>query len=337
MRGPAIQVTGLRKSYGAIEAVADVDLQVEEGEILAFLGPNGAGKTTTVEILEGFRTRTAGKVSVLGQDPATAGPDWRERIGIVLQESQPEADLTAAETIAMWSSYYRSPRPVPEVLDLVGLAEHGSQRAKRLSGGQRRRLDLALALVGNPELVFLDEPTTGFDPAARREAWEMIDGLRDLGVTVLLTTHYMDEAQHLADRIAVISAGRIIARGTAEDLAEAASMHTRIAWHPEELAFSDLPERLRAVTASSVLDDASDALGETGGRGLKSAADARRLVIETDEVTETVSALLETAMQLGRRLESLEVRPPTLEDTYLALTSHGSHGEVPPSGAAADG
>ena len=321
MRSPAIEVVGLRKSYGAIEAIAGVDLHVQEGETLAFLGPNGAGKTTTVEILEGFRPRTAGEVSVLGQDPATAGLDWRERIGIVLQESQPEADLTAAETVAMWSCYYRTPRPVAEVLELVGLAEHRGQRAKRLSGGQRRRLDLALALVGDPELLFLDEPTTGFDPSARREAWAMIDGLRDLGVTVLLTTHYMDEAQHLADRIAVISGGRIIARGTAANLAEAASMHTRIAWHPEELSLSDLPERLQAVATSTTLDDASDVLGEASSRGLNPAADARRLVIETGEVTETVSSLLETAGRLGRRLESLEVRPPTLEDTYLALTS----------------
>ena len=249
MKSPAIEVTGLCKAYGAVEAVAGVDLHVHEGEILAFLGPNGAGKTTTVEILEGFRPRTAGEVSVLGQDPAKAGSDWRERIGIVLQESQPEEYLTAAETVTMWASYFPAPRTVAEVLDLVGLTEHRDKRVGRMSGGQRRRLDLALALVGNPELLFLDEPTTGFDPTARREAWTMIDGLRDLGVTVLLTTHYMDEAQNLADRISVISAGQIIAPGTAAELAETASMHTRISWNPQEVPLDELPEQLRATAA----------------------------------------------------------------------------------------
>ena len=313
MRSPAIEVTGLRKSYGAHEAVAGVDLHVEEGEILAFLGPNGAGKTTTVEILEGFRTRTAGEVSVLGQDPANAGLDWRERVGIVLQESQPEEYLTVAETVIMWAAYFPAPRPVAEVLELVGLAGHRDQRVGRLSGGRRRRLDLALALVGNPELLFLDEPTTGFDPTARREAWAMIDGLRDLGVTVLLTTHYMDEAQNLADRISVIAAGQIIARGTASDLAKTASLQTRISWNAQEVPLDELPEQLRAV--ATVLDLA----GQYVDPSTSEAEGPTRLAILTNEVTDTVAALLRVAGRLDGKIESLEVQTPTLEDTYLAL------------------
>ena len=321
MKSPAIEVTGLRKSYGEVEAVAGVDLRVEEGEILAFLGPNGAGKTTTVEILEGFRPRTAGEVSVLGQDPATAGLDWRERIGIVLQESQPEEYLKVDETVTIWAAYFSAPRPVDEVLEMVGLAEHRDQRVGRLSGGQQRRLDLALALVGDPELLFLDEPTTGFDPAARREAWAMIDGLRDLGVTVLLTTHYMDEAQNLADRITVIAAGRIIARGTAEDLAETASMRTRISWDSQEVPLAELPAQLRAAAATL------DAAGETGDPGTTSAEDPPRLAILTDDVSDTVAELLQTAGRLGRKIDSLEVLAPTLEDTYLSLIGEADRAE----------
>ncbi len=231
----------------------------------------------------------------------------------MLQESQPEEYLTAAETVIMWASYFAAPRPVAEVLELVGLDEHRDQRVGRLSGGQRRRLDLGLALVGNPELLFLDEPTTGFDPTARREAWAMIDGLRDLGVTVLLTTHYMDEAQSLADRITVIAAGQIIARGTAADLAETASMQTRISWNPQDVPLADLPEQLRA--AAEMLDTSED-LRETSTDPAES---QERLVILTDEVTETVAVLMETAARLGHKIESLEVQAPTLEDTYLAL------------------
>jgi len=323
MRSPAIEATGLHKSYGAHEAVAGVDLHMEEGEILAFLGPNGAGKTTTVEILEGFRARTAGKVSVLGQDPASAGLDWRERIGIVLQESQPEEYLTVAETVIMWAAYFPAPRPVAEVLKLVGLADHRDQRVGRLSGGQRRRLDLALALVGDPELLFLDEPTTGFDPTARREAWAMIDGLRDLGVTVLLTTHYMDEAQNLADRISVIAAGQIIAKGTAADLAEAASLQTRISWNAQEVPLDELPDQLRA--AAAVLKEA----GEHGETSTSPGEGPATLVIETDQVTDTVAVLLATARRLRGSVESLEVRAPTLEDTYLALVSETDSAEEP--------
>ena len=323
MKSPAIEVTGLHKSYGAIDAVAGVDLQVEEGEILAFLGPNGAGKTTSVEILEGLRPRTAGEVSVLGQDPATAGLDWRERIGIVLQESRPEEYLTAAETVFMWASYFSAPRPVDEVLELVGLAEHRDRRVGRLSGGQRRRLDLALALVGNPELLFLDEPTTGFDPTARREAWAMIEGLRDLGVTVLLTTHYMDEAQNLADRISVIAAGRIIARGTAADLAEAASLRTRISWSAQEVPLNELPEQLRGATT------VPDESGHHRDPSISPTEGHAKLELHTNEVTDTVAALVGAAGRLGRKIESLEVQAPTLEDTYLALIAKTDRTEEP--------
>jgi ABC-2 type transport system ATP-binding protein len=214
-RPPVIEVRGLRKSYDGVEAVAGVDLELRAGEVFAFLGPNGAGKTTTVEILEGYRRRDAGDVLVLGVDPAGAGRDWRARIGVVLQESQPEDELTVEECLSLYAGYYPRPRPVAETLELVGLAGRRSARCGRLSGGQRRRLDVALALIGDPELIFLDEPTTGFDPAARKSAWDVIAGLRDLGKTIFLTTHYMEEAEYLADRIAVLAAGRIVAEGSA--------------------------------------------------------------------------------------------------------------------------
>ena len=210
----AIEVRGLRKSYGALEAVRGVDFEIEEGEVFGLLGPNGAGKTTTVEILEGYRKRDAGEVSVLGHDPQRPGRDFRERIGVVLQASQLWSNLTVRETHAMFAGYYRHPRDVDEVIELVGLGEKADARVKTLSGGQKRRLDLGLALVGDPELVFLDEPTTGFDPQARRAAWEMIRSLRSLGKTVLLTTHYLDEAEQLADRVAVLRDGVIVRVGT---------------------------------------------------------------------------------------------------------------------------
>ena len=217
-RPAVIQVRGLRKSYDGVDAVAGIDLEVRAGEVFAFLGPNGAGKTTTVEILEGYRRRTGGDVSVLGVDPVKAGRDWRARIGVVLQESQPEAELTAEECLSLYAGYYPRPRPVAETLELVGLTDHRTARCGQMSGGQRRRLDVALALIGDPELIFLDEPTTGFDPAARQSAWEVIAGLRDLGKTIFLTTHYMEEAERLADRIAVLAAGRIVAEGTVATL-----------------------------------------------------------------------------------------------------------------------
>src|SRR5215208_1291271 len=210
---PVISVRGLRKSYGALEAVRGIDLDVEPRQIFAFLGPNGAGKTTTVEILEGYRERTSGEVSVLGLDPGRADRDWRQRIGVILQESRMHPELTVRESLELFAGYYRTPRGVDDTVALVGLTEKAHDRVARLSGGQQRRLDVALALIGDPELLFLDEPTTGFDPSARRRAWEVIASLRDLGKTIFLTTHYMDEAQVLADRAAIIVAGEIVAEG----------------------------------------------------------------------------------------------------------------------------
>ena len=214
----AISVRGLRKSYGALEAVRGIDFDVARGEVFGLLGPNGAGKTTTVEILEGYRRRDAGEVEVLGADPAHAGGAWREQIGVVLQSSAMYETLTTTEMLRLFAGYYERPRPVDEVIELVGLTEKREERVRRLSGGQRRRLDLGLALVGDPELIFLDEPTTGFDPRARRQAWETIRGLRGLGTTILLTTHYLDEAEQLADRVAVLAQGRIVASGTPAEL-----------------------------------------------------------------------------------------------------------------------
>jgi ABC-2 type transport system ATP-binding protein len=218
---PAITVSDLRKSYGQVEAVRGVSFEIEQGEVFGLLGPNGAGKTTTVEVLEGYRKRDGGSVSVLGVDPQHAGGDWRERIGIVLQSSAMYPNLTVDEHVRVFAGYYSRPRDPGEVIALVGLEEKRSARVKTLSGGQQRRLDLALGLVGDPELIFLDEPTTGFDPQARRAAWEMIRSLRELGKTVLLTTHYLDEAEQLSDRVAVLREGQIVALGKPSELAGA--------------------------------------------------------------------------------------------------------------------
>ena len=219
---PAISVTGLHKSYGAYEAVRGIDFEIETGEVFGLLGPNGAGKTTTVEILEGYRTRDGGQVTVLGQDPAHAGTDWRQRIGVVLQSGALYPNLTVTEHLELFAGYYERPRDVGQVIELVGLPEKGDARVRTLSGGQQRRLDLGLGLIGDPEVLFLDEPTTGFDPAARRAAWDVIRSLRTLGKTILLTTHYLDEAEQLSDRVAVLREGAIVAIGRPEELSGAA-------------------------------------------------------------------------------------------------------------------
>jgi ABC-2 type transport system ATP-binding protein len=299
MSKPIVSVEGLRKRYGQVDAVAGIDLEVQRGEIFAFLGPNGAGKTTTVEILEGFRTRTAGEVSVLGVDPAHGDADWRNRVGAVLQESNAEPGLTVRESLELYSGYYRSPRDIDETIALVGLAEKADTLAPQLSGGQRRRLDVALALIGDPELIFLDEPTTGFDPSARRTAWHVIHGLRELGKTVFLTTHYMDEAEQLADRIAVIAGGRIVAEGTPGTLGGRNRMAATIRFTlPEGTGAADLPSELRALLA-----------GEDG-----------RVTLTSDTPLAHVGALAEWARARGIDLPDLDVRRPTLEDVYLELT-----------------
>ncbi|HET9592793.1 MAG TPA: ABC transporter ATP-binding protein [Solirubrobacterales bacterium] len=268
-------------SYGSTEAVRGIDLEVNRGEVFAFLGPNGAGKTTTVEILEGYRRRTGGEVSVLGEDPQRAGRDWRERIGIVLQSGRLDPYLTVRESLDLYAGYFREPRPTEDVIALIGLEGKADERASRLSGGQQRRLDVGMALVGDPELLFLDEPTTGFDPSARRQAWDVIAGLRDLGKTVFLTTHYMDEAQRLADRVTIIAAGQIVARGTPADLGDRAG-------------------------------------GETTIRYL---VDGREVSLQTTEPVKTLNELTGKALANGEGLEGLEVTRPSLEDVYLELTA----------------
>src|SRR5215218_3198141 len=233
----AIRVAGLHKAYGEVEAVAGIDFEVAEGECFALLGPNGAGKTTTVEILEGYRDRDAGEVEVLGFDPA--------RVGIVLQSSGHFRELTVREVLELFGGYYPRPRATGEVVDLVGLGDKAGARIKTLSGGQQRRLDLALGLVGDPDLLFLDEPTTGFDPSARRRSWELIESLRDLGKTILLTTHYMDEAQNLADRVAILAAGRVVASGTPDSLGGRDEDEALIAFRlPAGASLDDLPPGL---------------------------------------------------------------------------------------------
>ena len=254
----AISVRDLRKSYGALEAVRGISFDVERGEVFGLLGPNGAGKTTTVEILEGYRRRDGGSIEVLGADPAQAGGDWRERIGVVLQSSAMYETLSVAEMLRLFGGYYSSQRPVDEVVDLVGLREQRDQVVRRLSGGQRRRLDLGLALVGDPELIFLDEPTTGFDPHARRQAWETLRSLRSLGKTIVLTTHYLDEAERLADRVAVLRRGEIVAVGPPADLIGAApSTEIRYRENGREVVVeTDSPTRvLNELTAKALAED----------------------------------------------------------------------------------
>ena len=259
---PAVEVSGLRKSYGGQEAVRGITFAIDEGEVFCLLGPNGAGKTTTVEVLEGYRARDAGDVHVLGFDPQRRDRAFRERIGVVLQHSDSWPNVTVAETLRIYAGYYRHPRDVPEVIELVGLGAKRDARVKTLSGGQKRRLDLGLALVGDPDLVFLDEPTTGFDPQARRNAWEMVRGLRALGKTILLTTHYLDEAQQLADRVAVLRDGLIVKEGSPAELVAASQTEIRYRENGEvKVVATEQPTRVlheltsRAVSEGRELDE----------------------------------------------------------------------------------
>ncbi len=286
---PAIEVSALRKRYGDYEAVRGIDITVRRGEVFGLLGPNGAGKTTTVEILEGYRTRTSGEVSVLGYDPAGRSIELRRRIGIVLQSGGIYSHITPREALRHWASFYPHPREVEEVLALAGLADKADERSRRLSGGQLRRLDFALALIGDPELIFLDEPTTGFDPQARRAAWDTVRSLRDLGKTILLTTHYLEEAQALADRVAIVKDGRVLAIGAPRELM------ARPPGHPPGAANYRVSYR--------------DPSGELIER-------------ETDDPTALLNELTGEALARGQQLQELSVSRPTLEDVYLELTAN---------------
>jgi ABC-2 type transport system ATP-binding protein len=295
MAGSAISVRGLKKSYGELVAVKGIDLNVERGEVFSLLGPNGAGKTTTVEILEGYRTRDSGEVSVLGHDPARAERSYKERIGIVLQSTSVEPYLTVEEAIDHYRHFYPNPRPLDEVIEVVGLSHKRKQRVRKLSGGQQRRLDVAIGLAGDPELLFLDEPTTGFDPGARRNAWEMIRNLKSLGKTILLTTHYMDEAQTLADRVAIIVRGEIVAEGPPASLARRQELGTRIRFR--------LP------------DGAPQPPSTLWGR-----IENRIVELESNTPTRTLHELTGWATKVGIELMALNVSSPSLEDVYLELT-----------------
>ncbi len=297
---PVIEAKNLVKQYPEVTAVAGVDLSVEAGEVFALLGPNGAGKSTIVEILEGYRSRTEGSVSVLGFDPAKVDRSYRERIGIVLQETAVEDQLTVSEVIDLYGSMYPSRRRTGELVELVGLNEKSDSRIKTLSGGQRRRLELALGIVGDPELIFLDEPTTGFDPSARRQAWSIVENLTSLGKTVLLTTHYMDEAQFLADRVAVIARGKIVAEGTPDTLGGRATAGTLITFNSNDQSMDGLPAQDVSVA-------------ENGG-----------VIIRTTDPTRDLHRLTGWAIDHGVELAGLSVSRPSLEDVYLELTGEGA-------------
>jgi ABC-2 type transport system ATP-binding protein len=296
MAETVIQALALRKTYGDFEALKGVDLDVRRGEVFCLLGPNGAGKTTTVEILEGHRSYDDGDVTVLGYDPATGDRGFRARIGIVLQKAGVERFLTVEEVIELLRGYYPHPRPLDDLLSIVGLQDKRRSLVRRLSSGQVRRLDMALALAGDPDLLFLDEPTSGFDPEARRGAWEMIAGLRDLGKTVLLTTHYMEEAERLSDRLAVIVEGRIVAEGTVESLRRGQTGSVISFRNPA----AELPEPLRA-----------SARVENG-----------RVMVETDNPTLLLHELTGWAVTSGIELEELRVASTSLEDIYLKLVGN---------------
>jgi ABC-2 type transport system ATP-binding protein len=296
----AVIARGLVKRYNGHEAVGGVDLDVRRGEIFAFLGPNGAGKTTTVEILEGFRQRTEGDAMVLGSDPAGAGGAWRDRVGVVLQESAAEPNLSVRECLQLYAGFYSAPRDIEETIALVGLEAQADALGAQLSGGQRRRLDVALALIGDPELIFLDEPTTGFDPSARRAAWKVISGLRDLGKTIFLTTHYMDEAENLADRIAVIADGRIVAEGTPRTLGGREHMATTISFSlPAGIGTGDLPFGIQP-------------LAEHGPENA--------IVVRSESPLVHLQMLADWGLAQGFDLPDIDVHRPSLEDVYLWLT-----------------
>jgi ABC-2 type transport system ATP-binding protein len=295
-----IEVRGLRKAYGDVEAVRGIDLHVDRGEVFALLGPNGAGKTTTTEILEGYRERTAGEATVLGEDPAHGSRAMKERFGIVLQSTGIDPFLTVRETVELYAGYYPSPRDVDEVIDLVGLAEKRETRVLKLSGGQQRRLDVAVALAGDPELLFLDEPTTGFDPNARRNAWEIVKNLTAIGKTVFLTTHFMDEAQYLADRVAIIAKGEIVVEGPPDTIAGRDSMLSRIRFRPPD------DVALPAVDGLTVHDGVAE--------------------LRVEDPAGPLHELTTWATRSGVSLASLEVLRPSLEDVYLEYTG-GQEGQ----------
>ena len=301
--GPAIQARGLRKVYGEKVAVDGIDLMVRKGEVFALLGPNGAGKTTAVEILEGHRDRTSGEVNVLGYDPASGDPALKARIGIVLQEVGVNPYLTVAETIELFRGYYPHPRPADEVIRLVGLEEQRDIRVKKLSGGQQRRLDVAVGLAGDPELLFLDEPTTGFDPAARRSAWDMVRGLQSLGKTIFLTTHYMEEAERLADRVAIIALGRIVAEDTPAGLRQT-NPNTRI--------------QFRLTDATKGLADDIEGVELRG----------EYVYLETPSPTAVLAVLTSRAAERGIEIPELTVLRETLEDAYLELVGEAEQARL---------
>jgi ABC-2 type transport system ATP-binding protein len=295
----AISVRGLRKSYGEQEAVRGIDFEVAAGEVFGFLGPNGAGKTTTIEILEGYRERSAGEVSVLGADPANPTRAWRNRVGLVLQECELDPLWTVHEAVSLFARFYAKPRPVEETIELVGLGDKRDARVATLSGGQKRRADVAIGIVGDPDLIFLDEPTTGFDPTARRDAWNMIEGLKALGKTVFLTTHYMDEAQHLADRVAILRDGRIVAQGRTEELGASLGRRTVIGFTLNGgLGVEDVRSRVSAPVQAA----------------------GNQIEIESAEPQADLYRLLSLAEERRAKLDDLEVRRPNLEDIFLDLT-----------------
>jgi ABC-2 type transport system ATP-binding protein len=298
-----VEVEDLRKSYGAVERLHGISFQVQAGEILGFLGVNGAGKTTTIEILEGYRPRNGGRVSVLGIDPARATRECRDRIGLVLQECELDPVYTVRETVTMFARYFTHPTDVMATIDAVGLSEKSNDRIGRLSGGQKRRLDVALGLVGDPEVLFLDEPTTGLDPVARREMWTMIDGLRRAGKTIFLTTHYMDEAEHLADRIIILRAGVIAAQGTPEELSATLGYQTEITFEPSSGFEID---RLRVVIGDrAILEDSL-------------------VKLKSNSVQADLTLLLEWAKSEGVDLVSLQAIRPSLDDVFVKLADEGS-------------